>query len=420
MPHEVIMPALGMAQDTGKIVSWLKQSGDAVKAGDALFEVETDKATMEVEAPADGYLTDVQAGDGEDVPVGNVIALISDTAEDSGSVAAPAPAADEGAAPSGDTLPEGEGVIMPALGMAQDEGVIVAWHKAPGEAVASGDILFEVETDKATMEVEAGHDGFIAALLAEAGEAAPVGEVIAIISAEAPDAPVSRSWSAGTPPANTPEKADARPEPAQTPAAPKPAPQPVAPGGRILASPKARRLALEEGLDLQRLVEAGHPQPYHVHDLDVLRSLPDDSAPVTATQASRRLTAEVPAEAFAAFCAWAEADTGAAVDRPALLARFAASALGRPGAGVTVETHGQGRTLPEDATPALILRDLAGSPLASVNLGAEDVPVLTLTGAGDRLTITLECAPGQLSAPEALDLLTGFAGRLAEPLRHLL
>src|SRR6056297_2792541 len=99
MPHEVIMPALGMAQDTGKIVSWLKKPGDAVNAGDALFEVETDKATMEVEAPADGYLTDVQAGDGEDVPVGNVIALISDTAQDSGNVAAPAPVADEDAAP---------------------------------------------------------------------------------------------------------------------------------------------------------------------------------------------------------------------------------------------------------------------------------------------------------------------------------
>ena len=147
MPHEVIMPALGMAQDTGKIVGWLKQPGDAVKAGEALFEVETDKATMEVEAPADGFLTDVQAGDGEDVPVGNVIALISDTAEDSGSRVAPAPAA--GDAASEDALPEGIGVIMPALGMAQDEGVIVAWHKAPGEAVASGDILFEVETDKA-------------------------------------------------------------------------------------------------------------------------------------------------------------------------------------------------------------------------------------------------------------------------------
>ncbi|MGB8623626.1 MAG: lipoyl domain-containing protein, partial [Paracoccaceae bacterium] len=81
MPHEIIMPALGMAQDTGLLVNWLKQPGDAVKAGDALFEVETDKSTMEVEAPADGYLTDVSAAAGDDVPVGQVIARISDSPE---------------------------------------------------------------------------------------------------------------------------------------------------------------------------------------------------------------------------------------------------------------------------------------------------------------------------------------------------
>lgn len=421
MPHEVIMPALGMAQDTGKIVSWLKQSGDAVKTGDALFEVETDKATMEVESPADGFLTDVTAGDGDDVPVGNVIALISDTAEGSGT-SAPAPAAET---PASDDLPEGTGVIMPALGMAQDEGVIVAWHKAPGDAVASGDILFEVETDKATMEVEAGHEGFVAALLAEAGEAAPVGEVIAIISAEAPAKPVSRSWSGGAKPAPAQVKEQAKPAPS-----PKPSAEPVAKaaasvatGGRILASPKARRIALQEGLDLQRLVDAGHPQPYHVADLEVLRNLPDATAeptPTTAATASRLLTAEVPAKAFADFCSWATEDTGAPVDRAALLARFAAASLGEPLAAIAVEAHGQTRVMPEDAEPALTIRDLAGSPITSVNLGAEATPVLTLTGMGDTLTITLECAPGQLSAPSALSLIGGFAGRLAEPLRHLL
>lgn len=421
MPHEVIMPALGMAQDTGKIVSWLKQPGDAVKTGDALFEVETDKATMEVESPADGFLTDVTAGDGDDVPVGNVIALISDTAEGSGT-AAPAPSADS---PASDDLPDGTGVIMPALGMAQDEGVIVAWHKAPGDAVASGDILFEVETDKATMEVEAGHDGFVAALLAEAGEAAPVGEVIAIISAEAPANPVSRSWSGGAKPAPAPVKEQAKPAPAPKPAA-EPvakAAAPVATGGHILASPKARRIALKEGLDLQRLVAAGHPQPYHVSDLEVLRSLPDatgEPAPTTAAAASRLLTAEVPAKGFADFCAWATEDTGAPVDRAALLARFAAASLGEPLAAIAVEAHGQTRVTPEDAEPALTIRDLAGTPITTVNLGAEATPVLTLTGMGDRLTITLECAPGQLSAPQALSLIGGFAGRLAEPLRHLL
>ena len=76
MAHDVIMPALGMAQDTGLLVAWRKAPGDAVAAGDALFEVETDKATMEVEAAVAGYLSAVTASDGEDVPVGQVITRI--------------------------------------------------------------------------------------------------------------------------------------------------------------------------------------------------------------------------------------------------------------------------------------------------------------------------------------------------------
>jgi pyruvate/2-oxoglutarate dehydrogenase complex dihydrolipoamide acyltransferase (E2) component len=79
MPREVIMPALGMAQSTGLIVAWLKQPGEKVKAGEALMEVETDKAVMEVEAQADGFLTDVRASAGDTVPVGDVVALISET-----------------------------------------------------------------------------------------------------------------------------------------------------------------------------------------------------------------------------------------------------------------------------------------------------------------------------------------------------
>ena len=76
MAHDVIMPALGMAQDTGLLVAWRKAPGDAVAAGEALFEVETDKATMEVEAAVAGYLSAVTASDGEDVPVGQVITRI--------------------------------------------------------------------------------------------------------------------------------------------------------------------------------------------------------------------------------------------------------------------------------------------------------------------------------------------------------
>jgi len=428
MAHEVIMPALGMAQDTGKIVSWLKSAGDPVKAGDALFEVETDKATMEVESPADGYLTDVQAEAGADVPVGNVIALVSETAESSGPKAPVDTCKDDAA------LPEGTAVIMPALGMAQDTGVIVAWHKGLGDAVAAEDILFEVETDKATMEVEAGADGFVAALLAEATEAAPVGDTIAIISAEKPANPVQRSIADGgaANPAASPnpaptEKDEPKPAPGKVPKAQ----AATSPDGRILASPKARRLALEQGLDLNRLVATGHPQPFHVADLEVLRALPAETVGHTA-RSSRRLTADLPTDGFGAFAAWA-AENIDLKDANALLAGLAAASLGRETATIAVESFGQSRAYrvpagpfsaitkaEDDSAHDLILRDLRLSRINRVDLGAEDAPVLTLTQASSGLSITLECAGDHLSAGEAVNLLSEFAGRMEQPLRHLL
>ncbi len=76
MPTDVIMPALGMSQDTGRLLAWLKQEGDSVEKGDILMEIETDKATVEVEATASGILANITAQAGDDVPVGSVIALI--------------------------------------------------------------------------------------------------------------------------------------------------------------------------------------------------------------------------------------------------------------------------------------------------------------------------------------------------------
>ena len=81
MAHEIIMPALGMAQETGRLVAWLKNEGDAVKKGDPLMEVETDKSTMEVEAQHDGFLVNVSAFENTDVPVGEVVALIVENLE---------------------------------------------------------------------------------------------------------------------------------------------------------------------------------------------------------------------------------------------------------------------------------------------------------------------------------------------------
>ena len=76
MPSDVIMPALGMAQETGKVLRWLKAEGDSVAKGEPLLEIETDKVTVEIEAPADGRLAGICAAEGDDVPVGETIAVL--------------------------------------------------------------------------------------------------------------------------------------------------------------------------------------------------------------------------------------------------------------------------------------------------------------------------------------------------------
>jgi pyruvate dehydrogenase E2 component (dihydrolipoamide acetyltransferase)/2-oxoglutarate dehydrogenase E2 component (dihydrolipoamide succinyltransferase) len=444
MPLDVIMPALGMAQDTGLIVAWHKRPGDAVAKGDVLFEVETDKATMEVEAQGDGYLTNVTAQEGADVPVGNTIAKISETADDAPDASdtpktsdapAAAPAAED------DDLPKGKAVIMPTLGMAQDTGLLVTWHKAAGDAVGADDVLFEVETDKSTVEVNAGTDGFVAALLAAEGDEVPVGHTIAIISAKKPANPITRKAFAAAAPA----KPAAKSEPDAKAAAPaKAAAKTAAPakpvanteqteptGDRILASPKLRRLARAQGLDLSRLVAAGYPQPFHVKDLDTLKSLPAATAPTAgagAAPSASRLTAQIPAEGFTAFATWA-AESARLTDTAALLAGFCAASSGTD-AVIVVETFGEtktyaasaqlGATKASEDAPHMRLRDLRFSTITGVAVGSEDIPTLTLTrsGAGD-LTITLEYAHSQLDATAAITLLSNFAGRMEQPLRHL-
>ncbi|MEE4347594.1 MAG: biotin/lipoyl-containing protein [Paracoccaceae bacterium] len=433
MPHDVTMPQLGMAQDAGKIVAWLKVAGDPVAKGDALFEVETDKATMEVEAQANGFLTGITAQEGEDVPVGAVIARISDSAEDDNSPSSASASAFAPAPDHADDLPKGQPVTMPQLGMAQDSGLLVSWTKGLGDKVAADDILFEVETDKSTMEVPAGVDGYLAATLAEPGEDVPVGATLAIISTDTPAHTTARS--ANSTPA--PSAAKAPPAPAATPPArakEQPAPKPhhaLTDTGRILASPKARRLALERGLDLHRLVAAGHPQPFHVRDLDVLANLPTKiPATATVTAAPIRLTAEIATDGFTAFADWAATSHGL-TDRDAVLAGLAGASLSQPGI-IAIERHGQSRgfAIPPDRAlsaitrsedgPDLILRDLRDTALRSVAAGAEGAPVLTVMSGHVGLIITLECSAEQMPTPAAIALLSAFAGRMEQPLRHLL
>jgi hypothetical protein len=190
-------------------------------------------------------------------------------------------------------------------------------------------------------------------------------------------------------------------------------------------------LALKQGLDLNRLAEAGHPQPFHVADLEVLKAMPAQAVETAATH-SRRLTADLPTDGFAEFAEWA-AENADLKDANTVLAGLAAASLSQGKATIAVESFGQSRAYnvpagpfsnitmaEEDTAPDLILRDLRMSRVSTVNLGAENAAVLTLTCAGSGLCITLECAGHHLSASEAVSLLSEFAGRMEQPLRHLL
>lgn len=322
-------------------------------------------------------------------------------------------------------------VIMPALGMAQETGVIVTWLKAHGDAVRAGEPLMEVETDKAVMEVEATDDGYLSDLRYGAGDTVPVGEVVAMIL---PDPPVGAPAAAAVP------VGPAAPPPGIPPAAPVPAasaplgvtaPAPL-PSGRILASPKARRLAAEQGLDLGRLAAAGHPQPYHVADLARLAALP----PVATGAAVNRLTASAPPGNLTAFRDLVKAQTGGLPDA-ALWSAFAAGAM--RGAAGDAPIVIRAETLPDDpasvyadpdlspladvapattdAPPALILRDLTASPLGELALASDTAPVLCIAG-GYRLSLTWP--EGSLSTSAAIALIIGVARRIEQPLRHLL
>jgi pyruvate/2-oxoglutarate dehydrogenase complex dihydrolipoamide acyltransferase (E2) component len=317
-------------------------------------------------------------------------------------------------------------VIMPALGMAQDNGLIVSWLKQPGDAVRKGDALFEVETDKATMEVEAQDEGFLSSVIAPAGSDVPVGQVIAKIvgsagevdrDAVAAAAPAPAAPAAGTPKsapdaASPPSAAAAAPR-APTFSGPAPAPAPVASSvgasARILASPKAKRLAAERGLDLGRLAAAGVPQPYHVADLD--------RVPTVAGFARSTLNARASAVALDALLAKAAPDT----DRAALFVAFARGAwravFGDAPLAVTILRLDGTRDGGGDGAP-LALADLTATRLTGF---AGKGPGLSLSVArdGPAIALTLSFAESELPFASAAQWLDELAARIEDPVRQL-
>lgn len=283
MAEIIRMPKMSDTMEEGVIAAWLKKVGDTVKPGDILAEVETDKATMELESYDEGVLLYIGVQEKDSVPVNGIIAVIGEKGEDyehllNGSEKSEkkeeAPKAEESTPePAKSEAPEEKidvsninatVITMPKMSDTMQEGTIASWLKKVGDDIKSGEIIAEVETDKATMELESYDDGTLLYIGVEAGDSVPVDGVIAVIGEKGADfetllkAQKSNSSESAPEPKkeDAPEKESA-PEPEKKSA---PAAAPVArtsDGERIKASPLAKKMAEEKGLDIRQVSGSG-------------------------------------------------------------------------------------------------------------------------------------------------------------------
>ena len=272
------MPLLSDTMTEGKIVKWNKQVGDKVKSDDVLADVETDKATMEVVGYADGTLLYIGVPEGKAAQVNEIIAIVGKEGEDYKKLLDKAPAAaneksahapaasntktDTVSAANTDDLIKSLGVSvirMPLLSDTMTEGKIIVWNKKVGDAVKADDSLADVETDKATMEVVPYVDGTLLFTGVEAGTSAKVNDVIAIIGKAGTD--ISGLLAALKNPvagSKLPVAGNTAPETSSVSVETSTTESTVSnENGRVKASPLAKKVAAEKGIDLHAVQGSG-------------------------------------------------------------------------------------------------------------------------------------------------------------------
>lgn len=351
MAEVILMPRLSDTMTEGVIASWHKKVGDAVKKGDVLADIETDKATMELESYKDGTLLHLGTDPGGKLQVNDLLAIIGSKGEDvsslvkqhsQGGSAAPKedekkqaagdkkqppkeaepkeagpkqteskeqPSAEKKSAPSGaptmDISKMEEVILMPRLSDTMTEGVIASWHKKVGDDVKKGDVLADIETDKATMELESYKTGKLLYAGAAAGETIAVNDLLAIIGGDKVDvdgivaAAKSKGSSEGSPVSKEQANSDVRTpsesnaeqlavQPNSGEAVPaKAETDNDAPGhddtARIKASPLAKKLAAEKGIDIAALKGSGDNGRITKKDVDSF--VPSQKTPESKTVA---------------------------------------------------------------------------------------------------------------------------------------
>lgn len=315
MAEAILMPRLSDTMTEGVIAAWHKNIGDTVKKGDLLAEVETDKATMELESYQDGVLLHIGTPTGGKLQVNDLLAIFGKPGEDISALlaqhagGAPAPAAAAPAAKAETPAPAPaaattldvsameEVVLMPRLSDTMTEGVIAGWQKNVGDTVKKGEVLADIETDKATMELESYKDGILLYQGAKAGEKILVNDLLCIIGQPGLDVnaivAAVKAGGAAAPAAATPAATTAAPAPQATPAPAATAPA-VVNDGRIFASPLAKKVASEKGIDLRYVKGSGDNGRITKTDVDAYTPAAASTAPASAAKAAA-VTAAAPA-----------------------------------------------------------------------------------------------------------------------------
>lgn len=322
------LPQLGQTMEEGTIVNLVAKVGDKVAKGDVLMEVETDKATLEMESSAQGVLKAFLAEEGQTLPVNAPVAIIADEGVDvsqevidslksggaegatsQGPAAATAEPAQNShaaaqqpsAAPAGEVkAPASAKVVrLPQLGQTMEEGTIVNVVLKEGDKIGKGDVLFEIETDKATLEMESPAEGFVKEILVESGETVPVNYPVAILGDEHEEIPqeyIEYLKAGATGQAQTPaQQAPSAAAPASVAPTTQPgagAQVPAAAAGRVFASPRARTVAKELGIDIAMVAPAAGS--LRITEADVRKA----AAGGTAAAQQAQIAVELPQPAY--------------------------------------------------------------------------------------------------------------------------
>jgi pyruvate dehydrogenase E2 component (dihydrolipoamide acetyltransferase) len=283
MAEIINMPRLSDTMEEGTVATWLKKVGDTISEGDILAEIETDKATMEFESFHEGTLLHIGVQEGETTKVDELLAIIGEKDEDISALlsnANPEVSGEKGASvskekesenavtESADELPEGVIVVtMPRLSDTMEVGTVASWLKKVGEQVSEGDILAEIETDKATMEFESFQSGTLLYIGLKDGETAKVDSLLAIIGPKGTDVSnIAKNFKSDSDSASSETSGEETAKPVET-------KKDVvisnenekshnqvssaAPNGRVFISPLAKKLAEEKGINLSQVKGSG-------------------------------------------------------------------------------------------------------------------------------------------------------------------